>query len=311
MDIVYSDQVWNQSNCLLIENVVNRALRSATESTDFQVCLVDAVNPQVLRSHACIITDNVLIDQKWPLWPEYYGSFFYNPQYQDRLPTALFACFINRACPFRQSWLYQFARRGILDQGLISYRLDYRHNDHPCPITNSDRLLLFDEMFRRGNAIFAQEHALLRNKVPLQTFDVELEQAIIDSKISLVIETYFDTDGIISFSEKIFRNLLIPRPWMLFSVPGAVAHLRKVGFDVMDDLVNHEYDQIANEVSRQIYILDQLQNWRNIDITTNMIDRMKQACYTNCVLLKSLREALPGKIQQIINSIRDTRSELY
>lgn len=311
MDVVYSDQIWSNSKCRAIESDTVKRVRLVSGDKSVLVKLVDAIDQTLLKEYSIVVTDNVLPSQKYPLWPEYYGSFCYEPQYVDRLPTALFACFINRTCPFRQSWLYQFVRRGILDQGLVSYRLDYRDADWPHPETDRDRLRLFDEMFRRGNAIFAREHALLQSKVPMQTFDVELEQAIVDSKISLVIETYFNTVETIAFSEKIFRNLLLPRPWMLFSVPGAVAHLRKVGFDVMDYLVNHDYDHITHEVGRQIAILDQLQTWRNISISTDMVNRMKETCYTNYMLLKGFREALPAKIQKIINSIQDTRSELY
>lgn len=311
MDEVYRDQIWLQSNCREIENNTLERFRLAFTGKPVLVHLVDTIDKQWLHENFIVVTDNFFPNQKYPLWPEYYGSFCYRPRYLDQLPTSLFACFINRACPFRQSWLYQFVRRRIFDQGLITYRLDYRDNDWPIPRTDLDRRLLFDEMFRRGNHEFSCEHQILKQRVPLQNFDVEIEQAIMDSKISLVIETYFDNTGIISFSEKIFRNLLLPRPWMLFAAPHAVAHLRNVGFDVMDYLVDHGYDNMTDSVARQIEILTQLETWQNVTFDTNTVDRMKQSCYNNYLLLRDFRKALPSKTQRIINNLQNLFNDIH
>lgn len=301
MDAVFSDQIWLHSNCVQIEEHIALRFESASPSKPMYLRLVDAVTGLEQLEHCIVITDNVLPNQKYPLWPEYYGSFCYRPQYVDRLPTSLFACFINRACPFRQSWLYHFLRRGMLDQGLVSYRLDY----YPPPQTDSDRQELFDEIFWQGNKNFLKEHQILRSKVPLRTFDVELEQAVIDSKLSIVIETYFENTGVIALSEKIFRNLLLPRPWMLFGAPNAVAHLRNVGFDVMDYLIDHRYDSIADHADRQKEILDQLESWKKITVDPITIDRMKLSCHNNYLLLETFRRALPSKVTQIINNIEN------
>lgn len=311
MDDVFVDQIWTNSDCNEFEGKTAHLLNRAAARKKICVMLTDAVDFKCIEKDWIVITDNFMPDQKWPLWPEYYGIFCYQPQYEYRSPRALFSCFINRACPFRQSWLYQFVRRGLLDHGLISYNLDYRGDDFGRPQSDIDRRKLFEIMYDRGNHIFSTEHVMLRDKVPIKTFHSDLEQTIIDSKISIIIETYFESTETIALSEKTFRNLLLPRPWMLFASPHAVAHLRRIGFDVMDYLVDHDYDQMSNPVDRQVAILNQLESWHNASFDEITIERMKQSCYHNYVLLRDFKQTLPEKIQQIINDIKKMPNELY
>ena len=307
MDFVYGDQIWNKSQCLRFESIAYRLLRPVAKDCGAKIVLVDAILESSITDRSLIVSDNVLPNhqhQQLALWPEFYGSFCYWPTYRNTQPKSLFACFINRACPFRQSWLYQFVRRRLFDQGLISYRLDYRGDDFKKILSLKDRLDLFEEMFKRGNHIFKEEHEILKTQVPIQTFDDDLEQSIIDSKVSLVIETYFDNKNVIALSEKIFRNLVMPRPWLLFCAPGAVKHLRQVGFDVMDYIIDHSYDNIVDPVSRQVAILNILDGCRDIDIDNQLVLRMTQSCQHNYDLLKKLRKRLPKKIHTCLQFLK-------
>ena len=69
-----------------------------------------------------------------------------------------------------------------------------------------------------------------------------VEQCIIDSKVSLVVETY-TLDTQIVFSEKIFTALQLPRPWLLYCSPYSIELLKTHGFDVLEDYVDIAYDK--------------------------------------------------------------------
>jgi hypothetical protein len=71
------------------------------------------------------VTDNVISNVFYNVGPEFYGVYRYTPVYEDRIPNKLFNCFMNRICPTRQSWLYQFQRKNIIDQGIITFNLFY------------------------------------------------------------------------------------------------------------------------------------------------------------------------------------------
>jgi hypothetical protein len=59
--------------------------------------------------------------------------------------------------------------------------------------------------------------------------------------MNIVMETY-SSDTTIALSEKIFRALCLPVPWIVYSGKHTVAYLHSLGFDVMQDVVEHKYD---------------------------------------------------------------------
>jgi hypothetical protein len=44
--------------------------------------------------------------------------------------------------------------------------------------------------------------------------------------------------------KNIFRCLVTPVPWIAYSGRYTVAKLRELGFDVLDDIVDHSYDRL-------------------------------------------------------------------
>lgn len=261
------------------------------------VHLVDAL-PVDFLDHEIVVTDNVLTlrNDYVKLWPEFYGVYYWPMEYRLQLPTKTFSCFINRADPFRQSWMYQLQRTELLSQGSVNYNLDLRRAQELLGIDFTDQLAVFDYFLGRGNQIFQIEHDQLRPLMPYCSVDQPMEQAIVNSKIQLVLETYSDSHAI-TLSEKTFRALQLPRPWLLFATAGAVAHLTHCGFDVFDDLVNHSYDAIQNPAERQMAILAELSRWSTIEFDQKLQQRLDQGLAHNQLLLKTFQQRWPERLQ--------------
>jgi hypothetical protein len=130
-----------------------------------------------------------------------------------------------------------------------------------------------------------------------------LEQCVIDSNIGVILETYISDDHI-AFSEKIFRALQLPRPWMLYCSPQAVGYLRRYGFDVLDDYVDHSYDNQPIHSDRLQCILDQLETFVHRQYSPNDYDRFKQAADHNRNLLLKFSHAWPAKLAQALDKIK-------
>jgi hypothetical protein len=201
---------------------------------------------------------------------------------------------MNRICVFRQSWFYQFVRRNLLQNGNVSFLLHQL-----APPRGKE---LYEANFR-GNEIFEAEHNLMRDHVPFINFTNDLDQAIVDSQFSLIIETYFDFPDTIAFSEKIFRALQLPRPIMLYSMPGSIKVLRDYGFELFDDIVDHSYDSEPNVIKRQIMILDQLCNWKNRSFTEQNLIEFEQRSKHNKNLLKDLRSLWPNRLNTVLEQL--------
>ena len=130
-----------------------------------------------------------------------------------------------------------------------------------------------------------------------------LEQCIIDSRVSLVIETY-TSDSDIVFSEKLFRTLQLPRPWLLYCSPGSVEFLRSHGFDVLDDYVDHGYDDIVSHHARLTNVLDQLETFVGCTYSQQDYDRFRQASRHNQKLLQQFQQDWPAKFEKILSDIK-------
>lgn len=306
--VPYTDQIWYKSRCREYEQETNRLLRAHSKNKNIRYQLVDQIDLKNYKDYQ-LITDNVLtIDRCYQsLWPEYWGTFSYEPEYNNQLPGKLFNCFINRTCPIRQSWFYQLVRRNLIDQGHVSFMLDYRKQLAPEFIDLDDKLAVYNWIFAQGCEIFSKEHNLMTNLVPYRNFDMSIDNAIIDSKISVVLETYFDNNQAIAFSEKIFRILQMPRPFLLFCSMGAVKILREQGFNVYDDVVNHSYDLEPDSLQRQICILDEIEKQQDLVYTQDMLENFENRAKHNRQLLKELKNQWPSKLKKVIDTIDNTK----
>lgn len=300
----YTDQIWKLSNCEQFEYKLYHYFNNLITDNAIHVKLVDAVFENY-KEYKAVVTDNVIVNFEYQaLWPEYWGSFSYNPKYENRIPTRSFSCFINRTDPIRQSWFYQLVRRNLLDQGAVSFLLDYRKALALPNLDIDNKAQLYQWVFEQGCEIFKIEHELMKSLVPFQNFVGELDQVMCDSNVNLTIETYFHRSDVIAFSEKIFRALQLPRPFLLYCSPGSIKVLREQGFDVYDDIVDHSYDKETDNISRQVKILDELKNSKYIVYNTKVLTDFEQRAVHNRLLLKQLKDDWPDKLKKVTAEIK-------
>jgi hypothetical protein len=258
--------------------------------------IVDACCPdQYQQNRRVLVTNNWLApgqlnSDRYEQFPNtWYGLYAGEVSVESIIPTKKFNCFINRMDPIRQSWFYQLLRRDIFDQGFVSFNMDIsRHAmlDH-CKPTGTPHQL-FEHQFQQYLQLFQEEHEIAKTMVPYRNFDADLNTVIMLSEFSIVLETYFDRNEIITFSEKIFRCLKLPRPWVMFAMKNAVSHLRELGFDVLDDLVNHIYDGVDFAIERQTAVLNQIEIMCRHTLTESEIRRCERAADHNQRLLLDL-----------------------
>jgi hypothetical protein len=256
---------------------------------------IDACSPKQFanQTQRILVTNNFfvthLLDNKYyEQFPDtFYGLFAGPVQYDSGIqPIKNFNCFIHRIDSFRQSWLYQLIRLDLFDQGFISFNLDISRIPGA-----TDPIAVFQEQFEKYHSIFETEHQYIKSKLPYRNFSGNLTDVVLQSKFSIVLETHFNNNQIITFSEKIFRCLKLPRPWLLFSVKGGVNYLRKLGFDTLDDIVDHSYDQIDDVVSRQTEILKQTHELSKLEFTPELINRLDKSVATNNHVLNTFEQS--------------------
>jgi hypothetical protein len=259
-----------------------------------ELVIVDTFLPDLYRQGQQVLVTSCWVEpeqmdparhEQFPA-ASWYGIYHGTPHVEPAIPIKKFNCFINRMDPVRQSWLYQLIRRDVFDQGLISFNMEIRRR----PINGRPQLTdpphaIFEQQFQQHLQIFQPEHELIRKHVPYRNFDGDLNKAIMQTEFSIVLETYFECNSMITFSEKIFRCLKLPRPWVMFAMKNAVAYLRDLGFDVLDDLVDHNYDLVDFAIARQVAVLNQIEIMCRQTLTESQIHRCQQAANHNQQLL--------------------------
>ena len=242
-----------------------------------------------------IITDNIFL-QSLPgdivsVLPEFWSIWQFDPVYENKPASIGFNCFMNRIRGDRSKTFYELIRRNILNKGLVSF--------------NCTQAEYMDQYEQAELYDYWPEHDQGLNLIPYNTVEEHsnLEQCIIDSNVSLILETYI-SDSHIVFSEKIFRALQLPRPWLLYCSPGSVLCLKQYGFDVLADYVDHGYDEITEHNSRHLIILNQLETFIDKVYTEHDYARFDRAAAHNQQLLKYFAIKWPEKFNAVLEKIK-------
>jgi hypothetical protein len=148
-----------------------------------------------------------------------------------------------------------------------------------------------------------------------QTNDVEHVQTnpVFHSCLfNLVAESSSQTDPSIwrsiFISEKTFKAFGLRQIPVWFAVPGLVTEVRKLGFDMFDDIVDHSYDSIDNEDQRFSSVFDQIQQLnRELDLNQcqQLRDNVQHRLNNNFNLLLYYKSTVNQQLQNIIREFNE------
>lgn len=288
-------EIFVQSRCIMREQVIKNFLNNILDHLGFTavdslgrimkkesktviLCLVDDFNVCGATLHylpeywfdkdTVVLTDNrILFNPKYTVLElpvSFYSTFSYTPNLHRWDPERDFHFSINRGDEQRLLFFKEFQNvRGLTDLDFINYNAAYTTQE------------------------------------PFRNHQLFVEEAYVRSNLNLVIETYIG-DKTITFSEKTFRALQTPAPWMLYACTGSINYLRNLGFDLIDDIVDHSYDSIQHTGN---YGINKMRSWldyglRNLEnikkeSVSYIQTRCNQAAIHNQNLLKNLKPLWP------------------
>jgi len=244
----HHDRIW-QAGCQDKEDSIVQQLQTCRPDAHIQ--LVDCLQ---IETDKPIITDNYFLDGRSveSIAPEFWHIYLCN-EIENIKPSIRLNCMLNRLSGERLLLLYKLHERNLIDNNIISFNCLYHTRDPSI----EERQEFFRQMHREVNwPHWDWAFNELINKIPIIS-EHNPDTAAMASEVTIVAESYV-SDSVIAFSEKIFRALQTPRPWLLFCSPHSVDILRENGFDVLDDLVDHSYDSITNQELRLCKLLDTL-----------------------------------------------------
>lgn len=279
---------------------------------DFNVCGADRSKPpsQWFDSQTVVITDNhIMVPTEYTVCEmpnSYYGIFSYIPTNQNYEPNQRFNFSINRLDTQREIVLLEL----LSQSNGLEYCLekDYINFNSWDPLGANNTLLQVQQNFQKYwnpiKSYYQNKYQTIVdqiiNHIPIRNHNLSIEEASSKAWLVPVVETY-SGNTTVAFSEKVFRALQSPTPWTLFSVTGAIEYLKILGFDVMDDLVDHSYNLITqdsphgvNKISK--FIESSIKNYQRLcgmDVSY-IHQRGQQAAQHNQVLLTKFRQQWPS-----------------
>jgi hypothetical protein len=238
---------WNRDNKTVIVCLAD----------DFNICGADLSRPPKTwyNDDTIVITDNHVMFQPQykviQLPTSYFGVFNYTPANQDYNPTCRFNFSVNRLDAQRELILFELINQttnleSVLQQDYINFNCRDTQGANNTVDDIKFNFLKYWAQLSRLDSMYTSLMEQVVDAVPIKNHNLSVEQAHVSAWLVPVIETYSGNDNI-AFSEKIFRALVTPVPWTVYSATGAVEYLKTLGFDVLDDLVDHEYNNVHQD----------------------------------------------------------------
>jgi len=287
-------------------NIVNHRLKKQNRPV-IKLAYVDVLAPQDLyqQTQQVLITDYWLRDKSKFCGPVFeiprsvYGIYYMPNRKWHRTIQRDVSCFINENTLIRQLWFYLLYDKNFLDRGYVSFSGQSRSY-------NLSSWELFDMFHKQGLQEYDSKYQELRNLVPFKNFieTGNLCDTIMSTKFSIVIETWFHRTDVLSFTEKIFRALQTPRPWLLFHSTGSIAALKSLGFYVYDDLIDHSYDShdtAGDTTQRQQGILKEATKLMDLNVTDSLVDHWEKKTLMNCNILQEYNRNWQKDYQDVLD----------
>ena len=274
-------------------------------------------------TNTIVITDNHVNFQPqykiFQLPTSYFGIFNYTPVNQEYTPVRRFNFSVNRLDIQRELIFAELINQtnnleAVVQQDYVNFNCWDAQGSNATIEDIRFNFLKYWQQLGQTNLRYTHLIEQVINKIPIRNHNLSIEEAYVGSWLAPVIETY-SGNTTIAFSEKIFRALVTPVPWTIYSATGAVEYLRTLGFDVLDDLIDHRYNNVYQDhqhglekikayISSSIDAYNQLKNG-NFD---QIKERCLQAAHHNQQLLAQLQQQwpldfanwLPGIVEQII-----------
>lgn len=297
-----SNKIWRRGERTVIVCLVDDVM--SCKPDDFQAGNQDMPFEYKYDKNTLIITDNYislpLAAEVCQLPASFYGIYYYEPSIQTWNPTRRFNFSINRIDHKRLKLFLELQTRTyMLCDDYDLEHLDYINFNCYLPGRNNDSAetrienfvsTFYDQTFSYLVPTYQEAFFRHRDLMPFCNHDLTQEEADVSAWLNVVVETYSTNSSVIALSEKTFRALSLPVPFILYSGKHTMMYLQKLGFDIMPDLMTYKYD-----------VKDELKSSDYGDKTVDFI-------YEGAEIVEKLRKTTPT--QRCINAANHNRALL-
>lgn len=245
-----SNKVWRRGDRVVVICLVD----------DYTTCSNKFEHPVSFQfdRNVTVITDNLVstpTQYRVLKLPEtFYGIYSHEPQDQTWTPERRLNFSVRRIDARRlRLWLELVYRneqsRTSHITDLVNFDAWEWQGDNATPEGRQQSFFnVFNTLRPEIREVYESTAAKAGTLIPYRNHNLSLERQFLSAWVNLVVETY-SSDDVVALSEKTFRALCLPAPWMLFCGKNSVAYLSALGFDILADLVDHRSDSLGHHFS--------------------------------------------------------------
>ena len=138
-----------------------------------------------------------------------------------------------------------------------------------------------------------------------KNFDEFLRILYQDSFVEIVNETMFmEPSGIVT--EKFLNTVYGCNLPIILNVPNTVSHLRSLGFDMFDDVIDHSYDTVIDPLPRLVQALSSnIALLQDGELAKNTWRKCQHRMKNNVELARQLELGMPDRITNLLISLNN------
>lgn len=182
-----------------------------------------------------------------------------------------------------QLW-HAIGSRGLLKRGLCSYLGYHTDPSHRCDIPLTVLPDLYESPYRDTKSVnhdisdersrfHFMQHFWQHQPVPMQILPERYRDTYFTLDAEMSVQHYFPT-------EKTYKAILTGHPFIILSAPGYLQHLRQMGFQTFDPMIDESYDQEPDLGRRIQMISNEVQRLCSLDLD-QWLARCKEICMFN------------------------------
>lgn len=225
------------------------------------ICLVDDFtvndpNRPIIDEDTIVITDNIYTGSRnysiITVPTSFIGIYAYEPTKNNiDIDKSIFYG-TNRIDQYRIVVLLELLRK--YDNKVNDLLINFNAKDY----LETNPIKAFQKIFKNELDIVVEEkksllelyqknYDFVLKNLPFKNYTDSFDHIAYRAACSIVVETYIN-DKNLTLSEKTFRALVTPRPFVLHASQNACAHLRSLGFRFFNFAIDHEvYDTKSND----------------------------------------------------------------
>lgn len=205
--------------------------------------------------------------------------------------------FLNRNFnPLRETFIKELYNSKLMDGGYITANLDYNLDKNLCKKVKKDNFILnnYNKKHSESNLLGGDRANVKLNNIDIcfLNFNILEISKNVPGAVMIQVESchpHTPSLSIRSPSEKTFLPFMLGRIPIILGHENKIQQLKEEGFDIFEDIVNHEYDSINCEVKYYQKI-------------TCCIDKNRGLLESGVVLNQSLKNRLKQNYDYIFSS---------